>query len=107
MWWRRAAREHPTAASAGSGASRVARRRKAPAWLLALALSGCSAVVDSDLGPPPLACRLGDINDCRCRDGSYGVQNCTIGGSYDACRNAAGAICENPASAGRGAAGDD
>jgi hypothetical protein len=75
--------------------------------LIALLLGGCSAIVDTDLGPEPLACRIGEVNDCNCANGSDGIQRCNAGGSFDDCRNAAGAICDAPRSAGSGGSNRD
>ena len=75
-------------------------------WI-ALLLGGCSAIVDPDLGRPPLACEIGQLNGCHCANGSDGVQRCNADGSYDDCRNAAGMICDAPRSAGSGGSNRD
>ncbi len=74
---------------------------------IALLLGACSLIVDPQPGQPPLACEIGDINSCNCANGSDGVQRCNAGGSFDDCRNAAGAICDAPRSAGSGGSNRD
>jgi hypothetical protein len=89
--------------------ARTSAARERSRWKLALIaalLGGCSAMVNTDLGPPPLACDIGDVNACLCADGSDGVQRCNAGGSFDDCRNSRGSVCDSEGAAGRRGSGD-
>jgi hypothetical protein len=89
--------------------ARASTAREQSGWKLALIaalLGGCSAMVNTDLGPPPLACEIGDVNDCHCADGSDGVQRCNAGGSFDDCRNSRGSVCDSEGAAGRRGSGN-
>jgi hypothetical protein len=89
--------------------ARVRSTRNPGLALIAVLLGACSAIVDTDGLPPdpPLACEIGDINPCNCANGSDGLQRCNAGGSFDDCRNAAGAICDASRSAGSGGSNRD
>jgi hypothetical protein len=81
----------------------------AAVWVVIAACCGaCSAIVDPEPGPEPLACSLGDSNPCRCADGSYGVQLCNGNiGSFGICRDRDGDLCESGSGlAGRGGGND-
>jgi hypothetical protein len=71
--------------------------RGTPFMLIATALFyACSAIVDPDPGPPPRVCDSGDVNPCRCTDGSTGLQRCVAGsGSFGSCMDANDAVCDS------------
>jgi hypothetical protein len=68
----------------------------------ALLLGACSAMVDTEIDEPPLACSRNDVNECRCTDGSEGLQRCNSGGSFDPCKRRDGRVCDTSVIAGSG-----
>jgi hypothetical protein len=74
----------------GSKSARSRKQRSALGMCLlsALAISACSAVVDTDkakLGPVPVPCEPGQSVTCPCRDGSTSMQRCNAMARFDRC----------------------